>query len=157
MVCFNEVRKDKQGRPLANDYRLKLPPAAPKSKKQEHDDAQMQRATVSDSKMPQCSAVRHCSVRQSDTVVSGSRTPTEETILLNTSPIPNIRDSGSGLDFDKALKSLGRRNGTTTTTKRSRNAGRARTSLKCLPACKACLHIVSPPRHLSKSTLAARP
>ena len=99
--------RGKQGRPLANDYRLKLPPAAPKRKKQEQDDATIPRTAVSDGKTPQCPTVRHSSVRQSDTVVSGSRTPTEETTSLNLSPMPNIKDSWSGLDFDKALKSMG--------------------------------------------------
>ena len=80
-------RRGKQGRPLANDYRLNLTAGGKKGV-----------------------AEGAHSVAQDDTAVLPTATPTEKQQPLqkeDTSPIPNRSVSDSVSDFDKALRSMG--------------------------------------------------
>lgn len=103
-------RRGKFGQVLANDYSLKLPKSAGKDKKQGPSNVRQPDMGLSDSRTQPCPTIRHGLVRQTDMAMSDHKTPTEETTEITSEkilPIPNIRESGAGLDFDKALKSMG--------------------------------------------------
>lgn len=92
------ARRGKYGQTLSNDYKLKLPMAAPKSEKSDGGNVLQKDMAMSSTKTKQCPPGGQGDVLHEDT---------NRKIQHNTTPIPNRRESGSDSVFDKALRSMG--------------------------------------------------